>query len=82
MAQHFGSIAVGATFDCGGNVYRKRSTRTAEIVLSRTYNPDEARWAIHDDYSGTWAYFAQSEPVNSEAHWWSAMQHGRKLSAI
>lgn len=71
----FGSLPVGEVFDYGGNVYRKRSTRTAEIIASRSYNPDELRWAVHADYSGTWGYFNQSQSVNQERHWWSSMMH-------
>ena len=82
MTNRFDSIEVGSTFDYGGNVYRKRSTRTAEIVLGRTYNPDELRWAIHDDHAGTWAYFSQGQRVNQESHWWNAMQHGRALKGL
>jgi hypothetical protein len=71
--QSFDSLPIGDTFDYGGNVYRKRSTRTAEIIASRSYNPDTLRWAIHADYSGTWGYFAQRQTVNHERHWWAAM---------
>ena len=71
--QTFASVPIGDTFDYGGNVYRKRSTRTAEITASRRYNPDALRWAVHTDYSGIWGYFAQREQVNQERHWWAAM---------
>ena len=69
----FASVPIGDTFDYGGNVYRKRSTRTAEITTSRSYNPDALRWAVHTDYSGIWGYFAQRQQVNQERHWWAAM---------
>jgi hypothetical protein len=77
----FASIPVGETFDYGGNIYRKRSTRTAEIVMSRGYSPDTLTWFIHDNYTGVWGYFAQRQMVNQEAHWWAAMQHGREVKA-
>ena len=70
---NFGSLAIGELFDCGGNMYRKRSTRTAEIIASRSYNADGLRWAVHADYSGTWGYFGKRERVNQERHWWAAM---------
>lgn len=69
----FASLPVGTTFDYGGNIYRKRSTRTAEIVMGRTYNPDELRWAVHTDHSGVWAYFEQRQHVNQESYWWYTM---------
>ena len=74
MVTYFDSIPVGETFNYGGNIYRKRSTRTAEIVMGRTYNPDELRWAIHTDHSGAWGYFAKRQHVNQESRWWAAMQ--------
>jgi hypothetical protein len=73
--QSFGSLPIGELFDYGGNVYRKRSTRTAEIIASRSYNPDALRWAVHADYSGTWGYFTQRQTINQERHWWAAMMH-------
>jgi hypothetical protein len=60
-------------FDCGGNVYRKRSTRTAVIIFSRTYDPDELRWNIHTEHKGVWGYCAQLQPVNQEQKWWVAI---------
>jgi hypothetical protein len=72
--QSFNTLAVGETFDYGGNVYRKRSTRTAEIIMGRSYNPDTLRWAIHDDHNGTWGYFPQRQTVNQERRWWVAME--------
>ena len=78
---NFGSVPVGANFDYAGNIYRKRSTRTAEIVASRSYNADELRWAIHDDYSGVWGYFSQCQRVNQERHWWQSMAHGKAVQA-
>ena len=69
----FAALRVGNTFDYGGNIYRKRSTRTAEIVMGRTYNPDQLRWAIHTDHSGVWAYFSQRQHVNQESYWWYTM---------
>ena len=71
---NFGSLPIGELFDYAGNVYRKRSTRTAEIIASRSYNADELRWAIHKDYSGVWGYFSNRQRVNQEALWWAAMQ--------
>jgi hypothetical protein len=73
MTHTFASLPSGDLFDYGGNVYRKRSSRTAEIIASRTYNPDTLRWAIHANYSGTWGYFTQSQQVNQEQRWWQAM---------
>ena len=73
----FGSLPVGELFEYGGNMYRKRSTRTAVITASRSYNPDALRWATHEDYSGVWGYFAQRQRVNQEAHWLAAMQGAR-----
>ena len=75
----FAYIPVGVTFDYGGNLYRKRSSRTAEIVMGRGYDPDDLCWFIHEDHKGTWAYFAQSQMVNHEWRWWQAMQHRRNL---
>lgn len=72
MTQSFQSIAVGQTFDYCGNLYRKRSTRTAVIVKSRSHNPNEG-WAIHEDYSGQWGFFPARQAVNQEGHWWEAM---------
>ena len=71
--QHFGSLPVGAMFDYGGNVYRKRSTRTAVIIFSRTYDPDGLRWNIHVEHKGVWGYFAQRQTVNQEQNWWVAI---------
>lgn len=79
--KQFSQIPVGESFDYGGNLYRKRSSRTAVIIMSRSYNPDELRWAIHDDYSGTWGYFNQRQPVNQESQWWRAMRHGASIAA-
>lgn len=79
--QSFASLPIGETFDHGGNLWRKRSSRTAEITMSRSHNPDAQRWAIHTDHSGTWAYFNQRETVNQERHWWDAMQYGLTLAA-
>jgi len=64
-------VPVGEQFDYCGNVYRKRSTRTAEIVKSRTH--DGQCWAIHDSYAGQWGYFPKWERVNQERAWWDAM---------
>jgi hypothetical protein len=55
-----------------GNLYLKRSTRTAVIVKSRSYNPNGG-WATHDDYSGQWGFFPARQAVNQEGHWWEAM---------
>ena len=44
---YFNELPVGANFSLNGNQWRKRSTRTAEIVGS--------------DYAGTWFYFKQRE---------------------
>ena len=74
MAQSFQSIPVNATFDYCGNLYLKRSTRTAVIVKSRSYNP-AGGWAIHDDYSGQWGFFPKAMAVNQESHWWQSMSH-------
>ena len=46
----FNSLPVGSLFIKGGNKWKKRSTRTAEIV-----EPVE--------YAGTWFYFGMSESV-------------------
>lgn len=70
-AHAFALVPVGECFDYCGNVYRKRSTRTAEIVKSRTH--DGQQWAIHEDYSGVWGYFPKSQRVNHEREWWAAM---------
>lgn len=67
----FFHIPTGSTFDHGGNVWRKRSSRTAEIVQSRTH--DGERWAVHQVHAGTIAYFRQRDVVNRERGWWSAM---------
>jgi hypothetical protein len=69
----FDALPIGELFDYAGNVYRKRSTRTAEIIASRSYNADELRWAVHADYSGFWVYFGKRQRVNQEQHWWAAM---------
>ena len=74
MTQSFQSIAVGQTFDYCGNLYLKRSTRTAVIVKSRSYNP-AGGWAIHEDYSGQWGFFPNRQAVNQEAHWWQSMAY-------
>lgn len=74
MTQTFQSIPVNSTFDYCGNLYRKRSTRTAVIIKSRSYNP-AGGWAIHDDYSGQWGFFANRQAVNQEAHWWLSMAY-------
>lgn len=80
MAQSFQSIPVGQTFDYCGNLYRKRSTRTAVIVKSRSYNYTD-KWSIHDDYSGQWGFFHNTQAVNQEAHWWDAMAHKEAVQA-
>lgn len=67
----FASIPVGDTFDYAGNLYLKRSSRTAVIVFGRGYNPDALRWFIHTDHSGTWHYFAQCQTVDQERKWWA-----------
>lgn len=67
----FFHIPTGGTFDHGGNVWRKRSSRTAEIVQSRTH--DGKRWAIHPYTGRTIAYFRNREWVNRESAWWRAM---------
>ena len=46
----FERIKIGALFSKGGNRWRKRSTRTAEIT-----KPEQ--------YSGTWFYLSKREPV-------------------
>jgi hypothetical protein len=79
MTQTFQSIPVSQTFDYCGNLYRKRSTRTAEIVKSRTHNPDSG-WQIHEDYSGQWGFFPNRQAVNQEAYWWQAMEHRATLA--
>jgi hypothetical protein len=80
MAQSFQSIPVGQTFDYCGNLYLKRSTRTAAIVKSRSYNPDGG-WAIHQDYSGQWGFFPKAMAVNQEARWWELMAHREAVQA-
>jgi len=67
----FHGVPVGETFDYCGNIYRKRSTRTAEIVRSRGH--DGERWFIRDDFAGQWGYFPARQRVNHEHHWWEAM---------
>ena len=46
----FERVKVGANFSKGGNLWTKRSTKTAGIV-----RPEE--------YAGAWFYFTQREPV-------------------
>ena len=68
----FRAAPVGGTFEYCGNVYRKRSTRTAEIIQSRGYDTAASRWYLHSSYSGVWGYFPQDQRVNQECHWWTA----------
>lgn len=74
MAHTFGQVNVGDTFDYCGNLYEKVSTRTAKIVMSRSYN-QESGWKIHTDYANVWGYFPMNQQVNQESYWWKSMQH-------
>lgn len=70
-ARSFDQLAVGEKFAHGGNVWRKRSKYTAEVVISRTYDGDT--WAIHKQHMGTICYFKTREPINFGRGWWEAM---------
>ena len=50
---YFHQVTVGETFHCNGNVWRKRSSRTAVMV-----RPVE--------YAGKWFYFRQNELLERE----------------
>jgi len=52
---YFSELPAGALFSKNGNQYKKRSTRTAEMV-----KPVE--------YSGLWFYFARREPCQVNLH--------------
>lgn len=67
----FGEMWRGEWFEFGGSIWRKRSSRTAEIIISRSHNG--RRWAIHQVEHSAWFYFSKGEPVNREKQWFKAM---------
>jgi hypothetical protein len=67
----FNSIPIGQSFDHGGNIWRKRSGRTAIRTVTRGH--DGGRWWVSPITGGEIAYFRQGERVGSESHWWQAM---------
>ena len=69
----FKDIAIGEEFDANGNVWRKRSSRTAALVLCRGYTG--SRWFLFTpENEGDWFWFGLDERVNSERHWWECMR--------
>ena len=52
---HFSKLPLNTHFSLNGNTFKKRSTRTAEIV-----KPHE--------YSGTWFYFRKKQLVIVDLH--------------
>lgn len=48
QVNYFKNAIVGAKFHCNGNKWKKRSTKTAEIVKP-------------ESYAGTWFYFRQND---------------------
>lgn len=69
--KRFSEVWIGEWFESGGNVWRKRSSRTAEIIMSRTH--DGNKWRINSDYFGKWFYFGKHETVNREYEWYAKM---------
>jgi len=57
----FAQVSKGECFECGGNLYRKRSSRTAEIVATRQCN---GLASVHRRYAGVWGYFSNPDRVN------------------
>ena len=67
----FNLVPVGDLFDSNGNVWRKRSSRTAELAVTRTHDGDQ--WAVHPYEGRTISYFRKWCQVNREVTWWRAM---------
>ena len=59
----FIDLPVDAFFANGGNVYKKKSTRTAVIVGAVRYLKN--RYVITQEFEGVWGYFKLSEMVNN-----------------
>lgn len=53
MVTRFECVAIGEEYHNGGNVWRKRSTRTGVVIAP-------------ERYASTWFYFAQHETVEVE----------------
>lgn len=67
-ARRFDHVSVGMCFEHGGNLWRKRSQRTARIVASieTVENPG----TVHRRYKGTWCYWRNAEAVNADVRRW------------
>lgn len=50
---YFRDVAIGESFHCNGNFWRKRSTKTAVMVRPVAY-------------AGTWFYFRQNDVLERE----------------
>jgi hypothetical protein len=65
MNRYFFEVKKGDYFERGGNLWLKKSTRTAEIIASKTGA------TIHKDFSGKWFHFSRFDSVNSNAVFWN-----------
>ena len=70
MSRPFASVPVGDYFECGGNLYRKRSLRTAVIVASRGCVGSEVG-TVHRRYAGAWGYFSNLECIDHDPEEWA-----------
>ena len=55
MRVPFKQVPVGSVFKCYGNLYYKKSTRTAFLVFSNDENP------FSSGPAGSWLYFGQQD---------------------
>jgi len=65
----FEDLKVGRKFEQGGNIWIKKSTRTASIIYPA-------------EYSGRWFYFKNHDLVTIGSVWWSSSKSGGTLRKI
>jgi hypothetical protein len=65
MNRYFFEVNPGEHFERGGNLWVKKSSRTAQIVASNIGS------TIHTDYAGKRFYFTRFDSVNSNAVFWN-----------
>jgi len=70
VSRPFASVPVGDHFEHGGNLWRKRSMRTAEIIASRGRVGSEVG-TVHRHYAGAWSYFRNLERVDHDVEEWA-----------
>lgn len=71
MTRYFHQIPIGNTFSNCGNLYRKRSSRTADMIAQRHYHLAGVWTISNQPVPYSWFYFRKTDVVDQESHWWN-----------